>query len=110
MSNSVGSLIHRALVALVLMIVALPAAAQQPLAEPPASPQFMPRYAFHLSAANLVVDDDRFTWDTHFGGDFDLIDYVRGRMIFLADYQAVLGSEIRPFDPYEGNYTLGVAG
>ena len=70
----------------------------------------MSRYDFHLSAAGLAEDDVRFTWDTHFGGDFDFIDYVRGRMIFLADYQALLGSEFRPFDPYEGNYTLGAAG
>jgi hypothetical protein len=71
---------------------------------------FMPRYDFHLSAANTLAHDNHFGWDTHFGGDFDLVDYVHGRMIFLADYQAVLGSQIRPFDPYEGNYTLGAGG
>ncbi len=98
-----------ALAACLCFLIAVPAAAQPPLAETPVTPQFMSRYDFHLSAAGLVVDDDRFTWDTHLGGDFDLVDYVRGRMTFVADYQALLGSEFRPFDPYEGNYTLEAA-
>ncbi len=96
--------------ACLLAFIAIPAAAQSPLSEPPSTAQFMPRYDFHLSAAALAADDERFRWDTHFGGDFDLVDYVHGRMMFLADYQAVLGSEFRPFDPNQGNYTLGVGG
>jgi len=44
--------------------------------------------------------------DTHFGGSVDLVDYVGGRAGVLIDFQAVLGSEYRPFDPNQGNYTL----
>jgi hypothetical protein len=111
MPDANGSLVRRAVSATSLsLLFAVSAAAQPPLADPPETKQFMPRYDFHLSAVGLVVDDDRFTWDTHFGGDFDFIDYVHGRMIFIADYQAVLGSEFRPFDPNQGNFTLAAAG
>jgi hypothetical protein len=34
---------------------------------------------------------------------------VAGRMTFLADYEAVLGDEFRPFDPYQSNYYLAVS-
>jgi hypothetical protein len=111
MTDTIGSLVARAApAACAAMLVCASAAAQTPLANAPVTPQFMSRYDFHLSAAGLAVDDDRFTWDTHFGGDFDFIDYVHGRMFFLADYQALLGSEFRPFDPIQGNYTLEAAG
>lgn len=83
----------------------------QPLAEAPATPQFMARYDFHLTAAHLRSDDPTFfMWDTHWGGDFDLVDYVSGRFGFLVDYQAILGDEFRPFDPNQGNYTLEFSG
>jgi len=82
----------------------------QPVATPaPEQPEFLPRYDFHLTAASLLHEDDpaqRFSWDTHFGGSFDLVDYVVGRASVTADYQAVLGSELRAFDPNQGNYTL----
>ena len=82
------------------------AAAQQPLAVPPPSPQFLSRYDFHLSAAALSNDDPRFSWDTHFGGAIDIVDYVYGRAATVMDYEAVLGNELRPFDPNQGNYIL----
>jgi hypothetical protein len=84
--------------------------AQEPLAQPPTSASFMSRYDFHLSAAALGSDDKRFTWDTHWGGDFDFVDYVNGRLSFFANYQAMLGEEFRPFDPVQGNYSLAVSG
>ena len=80
--------------------------AQQPLASPPTSPQFLSRYDFHLSAAALANDDQRFSWDTHFGGDIDIVDYVYGRASTVMDYEAVLGNEFRPFDPNQGSYIL----
>ena len=110
MPDPSGSLTRRAVAAagLVLLVVSR-AEAQQPVADPPATPQFMPRYDFHLEAARLNSGDDRFSWDTHFGGEFDLVDYVHGRTTFIADYEAVLGSEFRAFDPNQGNYTLAAA-
>lgn len=69
----------------------------------------MARFDFHMAAAGLKHDDPRFTWDTHWGGDFDLVDYVVGRTTFVTDYQALLGSQFRPFDPYQSNYLLEAA-
>lgn len=83
----------------------------QPLPDAPTAPQFLSRYDFHLAAAYLHGDDPTFfMWDTHWGGDFDLVDYVSGRFGFLVDYQAILGDELRPFDPNQGNYTLEFSG
>jgi len=84
--------------------------AQQPLAEPPSTFEFFPRYDFRMSAEALSYDDPRFSWDIHWAGDFDLIDFVAGRLMFLADYQTILGNEFRAFDPYQSNYTLEASG
>ena len=96
-------------VACLALFVTSPAAAQQPLASPPTSPQFLSRYDFHLSAAALANDDQRYSWDTHFGGEVDVVDYVVGRTTSIINYQAVLGNEFRPFDPYQSNYILEIA-
>jgi hypothetical protein len=116
MSDTVGSLIRRAAVAACLCLTLVPAASAQLTTPPgfapaPASNDFLTRYDFHLSAAKLVnIDDQRFVWDTHFGGDLDVYDYVTGRATILIDYEAVLGDEIRAFDPAQGNYTLEASG
>lgn len=97
----------------VCLTLAVPAFAQQPkpLPDPPATTQFLSRYDFHMDAGFLGSDDHaRFMWDTRWGGDFDLVDYVAGRLSFIVDYQAVLGNEFGPFDPNQGNYTLEVSG
>lgn len=100
----------RVAVAFVLVLASsAPARAQQPLADPPSSKQFMGRFDFEMIANALAADDQRFSWDTHWVGSFDLVDYVRGRLTFLADYQAVLGSELQPFDPNQSRYTLEVS-
>jgi hypothetical protein len=77
-----------------------------PPADAPATAQFMSRYDFHLSADATASGDERFSFDTHFGGDMDLVDYKHGRGTILIDYQAVLGDQLRPFDPNQGNYLL----
>jgi len=85
------------------------ALAQTPLPKPQAaaaSPDFLSNYNFHLSADALTIDDPRFSWQMHFGGDLDLVDYVVGRANILMDYEAVLGNQLRLFDPNQGNYTL----
>lgn len=100
----------RCVVALALLAGASPAAAQPPLPPPPpASPtiEFLPRYTFHLTAEHLSSSDPRFVWDTNFGGELDFLDYVAGRLTFVANYQAILGEQFRPFDPNQGNYILG---
>jgi len=97
---------------LLFLLLAAPAVAQVPqpvyLPEPP-RPEFLSRYDFHMTVYRLIGSEDlgdRFSWDSHFGGSFDLIDYKYGRASVNVDYEAVLGSEFRPFDPNQANYTL----
>ena len=103
------------------------AIAQQPVvATRPATPEFFSRFDFHLNAAWLgesaaavtspalptVVKnavDHRYSFDTHWGGSLDFVDYVVGRTSFIIDYEAILGDEFRLFDPNQGIYTLEAA-
>lgn len=92
------------------LVLALAVRAEaQPLPSPSTAPpaaDFMAHYNFQLSLTALAIDDERFSWSSHFGGDIDLVDYVAGRANVVIDYEAVLGREFRPFDPNQGNYTL----
>jgi hypothetical protein len=119
MADADGSLMRRAAVAAYLtLLAATPIAAQQiqqpTVAPAPAAPEFFSRLDLHMSIVRLTRQptlpppavDQRFSWDSHFGGSFDIVDYVAGRAGVLVDYQAVMGSEYRPFDPNQGNYTL----
>jgi hypothetical protein len=72
----------------------------------PTKTQFMNRYDFHISMRALSSSDRRFGWIGDIRGDMDLIDYVKGRATFLAEYEVVMGDELRPFDPNQGNYTF----
>jgi len=93
-------------VAVVLWAVAAPARAQDPTQPPPPRIRFIPRYDFHISADRLSTDDARFVWDTNFGGEVDLVDYVLGRATFTGNFESVLGNQFRNFDPNQGNYLL----
>jgi len=90
-----------------MLIVGGSAWAQSP-APAPDTPGFFSRSEFHLSANSLILgtEDQRFSWDAYFGGDLDLVDYVKGRASVLVDYHPVLGSEYRPFDPNQAYYLL----
>ena len=94
--------------ALAVVLWADTGAAQTPKdAEPPAAHvQLLPRTTFLLSAEHLWDESLAFVWDMNFGGALDVIDYGTGRATFLANYQAILGDEIRHFDPNQGNYIL----
>ncbi|HEV2982755.1 MAG TPA: hypothetical protein VGX46_00115 [Vicinamibacterales bacterium] len=118
------------------LMCATGAAAQQPLVseKPPATPEFFSRFDFHLNAAWLGLTssaptspaapspvatspaaaaafaaDHRYSFDTHWGGSLDFVDYVVGRTSFIIDYEAILGDEFRLFDPNQGIYTLEAA-
>ena len=92
-------------VGIALVGMAAPVAAQTPNRGPSVS--FFPRSAFHMTAEHLTgIEDERFRWDANLGGDLDLIDYTKGRLIFAANYQAILGEELKLFDPNQGNYML----
>jgi hypothetical protein len=68
--------------------------------------QFLPRFDFQVSMEHLFSDETRYVWDANFGGDIDLVAIGRSRVTFVANYQTMLGSEFRAFDPNQGNYTL----
>ncbi len=110
MPNTPGLICRAAAAVGLALAVVAPVAAQKPEPNPPDRPAFLAGYNFHLAAAGLSADDVRFTWDTHWGGDVDLVDYVVGRGKVLVDYEALLGSEFRAFDPNQGNYVLEVSG
>jgi hypothetical protein len=108
MPDTPGSLIrHAALAACLTLSLVATVRAQSPQ-DPPPAPDFLTRYDFHLSANSLSGEDadERFSWDAHFGGDLDLVDYVVGRASILVDYEAILGDEFRAFDPNQSYYVL----
>src|SRR5260370_41684499 len=100
--------------ACLIFICAAAAAAQQPtqpvVSPKEGGPEFISRYDFHLAASGLAISDPRFSWDSHFGGSLDVVDYVAGRAGIYVDYEAVLGDQFRIFDPNQGNYTLEASG
>jgi hypothetical protein len=73
---------------------------------------FLTRYAFHLNASSIAAgsNEGEFTWDADLGGELDLLDFGRGRITFLANYETILGHELRYFDPQQSNYTLDLSG
>jgi len=96
-------------VALTVLVWTTPARAQTaspPDATPSTGVQFLPRTAFHMDAEHISDDDPRYVWDADFGGELDVVDYGMGRATFEANYQVVLGEQIRAFDPNQGNYIL----
>jgi hypothetical protein len=111
MTRAIPSWTRRAAWAICLTLGLAGTAAAQRIAPAPAdpipdAPQFMARYNFHLTADATASGDKAFWFDSHIGADFDIVDYKNGRANLLADYQAVLGKQIRPFDPNQGNYLL----
>ena len=104
-----GRFLQSALAALAVGLCATTAAGQTPDDDQPepARVQLLPRTEFRLSAEHISAENLMFVWDANFGGDLDVIDYRTGRATFFANYQAILGDEIRHFDPNQGNYILG---
>jgi hypothetical protein len=107
---------HAARAACLIFLLSTRAAAQtqELYVPPPPGPEFLSRFDFHMSVESLSPPkdtpeqqaDERFSWDTHFGGSFDLLDLGFARAGAIVDFEAVEGSEYRPFDPNQGNYTL----
>jgi hypothetical protein len=87
--------------------------AAQTAGEPTPAITFLSRYDFHLSAdsirsGNQPQDAGKFAWIANFGGDIDMVDYGRGRVNFLADYEMIAGRS-HHVDPNQGNYTLDLS-
>lgn len=95
----------------VLAVAPVPVAAQsdEPAADAASADtvDYLSRFAFHFGAERLWDEDPRFVWDANYGGEVDLVDFRRGRATFYANYQVILGDELRAFDPNQANYILG---
>lgn len=80
-------------------------------ADTPSSPvDFLTAFAFDFGAARLAAQEEQFSWEGHFRGGVDLVDWGPGRVEFLADYTVTLGDELRSFDPNQGRYRLAFRG
>ncbi len=99
-------------VLLVLALVVGAARVDAQTAPPPQSDaqpsglEFLSRFDSYISIERLNGDEERFVWDGNLGIDVDVVDYGRGRMAIVVNYEVVMGSEFRPFDPTQGNYIL----
>lgn len=82
------------------------AAAQTPPATSAPRAVFLSGADFYLQWGPLVSSDPRFAWDGMMGVDVDLVEYPRGRLNIAADYEAVLGNEVRPFEINHENFAL----
>ena len=97
---------------LVVMCVTSPLAAQSDeVATEPSSERavFLPSYGYHLNFQRLAIDDLRFTWQADFGGEVGLLGYGAGQVAVSANFQTILGGELRAFDPNQDLYTLEVS-
>ena len=81
-------------------------AQETPSAAVSRTPVFLGDYNFHISVEAISNADPRFTWDASAGGDLDVVDVGWARLNLLADYEVIMGDELRPFDTNQGNYTL----
>lgn len=63
-----------------------------------------------MGAEHLATDSQEFVWEANFGGAVDLVDWRAGRATFFANYQVMMGEELKAFDPNQGNYVLGFTG
>jgi len=97
---------RKIMIVLVVLCAFRFAYAQEPLATVPPSLVFLPRFDFAISLASLASSDPRFSYDGRATADFDVVDYVNGRTSVFAQYQVVLGNQLRSFDPNQSNYTL----
>ena len=92
------------LVALAASVVS--AFAQAPGSVPEPTVVFLPRFDFDIGMEHLFSEETRFVWDADIGGDLDLVSIGPGRVTVYGNYEVILGSEFRAFDPNQGNYTL----
>jgi len=99
-------MIQRVLLALALAACASPASAQTDQTSGSPQVDYLTRFAFHVSLEHLFSEEERFVWDANWGGELDIVDYGVGRLMFVANYQTILGSEFRAFDPNQGNYII----
>src|ERR1041385_4467617 len=108
----INPMLRHAIVCVATVLVSIVAVTSADAQSAPADPSvgrhvgFLPRTAFRMGAEHISSDDPRLVWDANFGGDVDFVDYGFGRATFAANYQVILGEQLRKFDPNQGNYLL----
>jgi hypothetical protein len=105
----------RAATILVALVVACAAeaSAQTPapaLIVPAETTGFLTSFNYHVDLEGFAGGDTEFRGAAHVGGDFDVVGGPKGRANAAFDYEAVLGSELQPFDPNQGNYVIELLG
>jgi len=71
---------------------------------------FLTRFTLVTSVEALGEGDPRFRWDADIDVGVDIVDFPRGRVNVTFNYENVLGDELQPFDPRQGNYTIDTLG
>ena len=61
---------------------------------------------FSLAAERLGHEDTRLDCDANFFGEVDVLGWNGGRVTFTANYEVMLGSQLRRFDPNQEDYLL----
>jgi hypothetical protein len=99
-------------VGLLVWLQGTAASAQPPtvLFEPAARTGFLTRVMAVASLEALGEGDPDFHWDADFGISADVLDLPRGRVHLAFSYETILGDELQPFDPRQGNYTIDTLG
>jgi hypothetical protein len=98
-------------VAVVLTAWSAPVSAQAPrILRPAERAGFLTAFDYHLSLEAIGSDDPQFAWAGQFGGAFDVVGGPRGRGNVAFNYETVLGDELQPFDPNQGNYAIELLG
>lgn len=99
--------------AVLLVVCAGLARAQAPaptLIVPAENLGFLTQINYHFELEGFSGSDPEFRGTGHFGGDFDVVGGPKGRASAAFDYEAVLGDQLQPFDPNQGNYIIEVLG
>jgi hypothetical protein len=101
---------------LALLAGVVPAAAQTassanpPQRAPGSGVRLFADSAFQMGVEHMASDSEDFVWEGNFGGRVDFLDWGRGRATFVANYQVIMGEELKVFDPNQGNYILSFSG
>jgi hypothetical protein len=92
--------------------VAVPVRAQPPpvLFAPEPRPGFLSRLTMLGSVEVVTEPGATFDWDADVAIGLDIVDFIHGRAHVFFGYEAVLGSELQPFDPRQGNYFIETLG
>lgn len=96
-----------------LLLSAAPVFAQTPAPQPgtPATITrgLVPRAGVYVGLTHLTAGDARFDWAARFGTDIDIVDYGKGRLTLIGEYEAIFGTERREFDLNHENYTADIS-